>query len=102
MLRPTAINVVPLMDYKLKIFFDNNEIKIFDVKPYIRGNWYGELSDPTYFQSVHTNGYNVEWANGQDICPDELYYNSNPIPHETQTSSALDITDDIEGKAAGQ
>lgn len=84
MLRPTAINVIPLKDYKLKVFFDNNEIRIFDVKPYIRGNWYSELSDPVYFQSVRTNGYNIEWANGQDICPDELYYDSIPIPHVTR------------------
>ena len=76
MLRPTAIKVFPLDDYKLKILFNNNEIKIFDVKPYIKGNWYSELSNLNYFQSVFTNGYTIEWANGQDICPDELYYNS--------------------------
>ncbi len=73
MLRPTAQTVVPLDDYKLKISFDNGETKIFDVRPYIRGSWYGELADPAYFRSVKTNGFTVEWANGQDICPDELY-----------------------------
>ena len=29
-----------------------------------------------YFNRVHTNGFNIEWPNGQDICPDDLYYNS--------------------------
>lgn len=76
MLRPTAKNAVALPDYKLRIQFDNGEIKIFDVKPYIKGNWYSELADPSYFKSVTTNGYSVEWANGQDLCPDELYFNS--------------------------
>lgn len=46
MLRPTAIQVTPLKNYCLKIIFDNGEIKCFDVKPYIRGEWYGELYDP--------------------------------------------------------
>ena len=76
MLRPTAKTVVPMKDYMLRVSFDNGETKDFDVKPYIRGNWYGELANPAYFKSVFANGYTVEWADGQDICPDELYYNS--------------------------
>lgn len=79
MLRPTAKAVVPMNDFMLRVSFDNGETKMFDVKPYIRGNWYGELSNPTYFKSVFANGYTVEWANGQDICPDELYYNSTTV-----------------------
>lgn len=78
MLRPTAIKVVPLDQYLLKVSFDNGEDRIFDVKPYIQGSWYGELSDPAYFKSVYANGFSVEWANGQDLCPDELYYSSAP------------------------
>ena len=76
MLRPTAVAVTVERDYTLRITFDNGEVKLFDVKPYIRGAWYSELEDPKYFSSVRTNGYTVEWANGQDLCPDELYFNS--------------------------
>ena len=78
MLRTTATRVVPLDQYLLKITFDNGVDRIFDVKPYIQGSWYGELSDPAYFRSVFPNGFSVEWANGQDLCPDELYYSSVP------------------------
>ena len=78
MLRPTATKVVPLDQYLLKITFDNGEDRFFDVKPYIQGSWYGELSDPSFFKSVVPNGFSVEWANGQDLCPDELYYSSVP------------------------
>ena len=81
MLRPTATKVVPLDGYRLWITFDNGENKIFDVKPYIKGSWYGELSDPAYFKSVFPNGYSVEWANGQDLCPDDLYYCSVTAGH---------------------
>lgn len=79
MLRPTAVSVSALPDYTLKVLFDNGEIRIFDVKPYIKGDWFGELMDQTAFNSVTTNGFSIEWAGGQDICPDELYYNSIPF-----------------------
>lgn len=78
MLRPIAVEVHPLQDHRLMLVFDNGERKIFDVTPYIQGSWYGKLTDPAYFNRVATNGYSVEWADGQDLCPDELYYNSVP------------------------
>lgn len=74
MLRPTAIKVTPLDNYLLSVVFDNNETKIMDTKPYIKGEWYSKLKDPDYFKTVRVNGYTVEWQDGQDICPDELYY----------------------------
>lgn len=74
MLRPTAVQVKALDDFMLSVTFDNGEQKKFDVKPYISGNFYGKLADKSYFASVKTNGFSVEWADGQDICPDDLYY----------------------------
>ena len=78
MLRPTAIKAVPEVDYVLRVYFDNGEKKIFDVKPYIKGSWYGKLKDEKYFKSVKTDGFTVSWPEGQDICPDELYDLSTP------------------------
>lgn len=74
MLRPIAIKVKPKTNYILDIVFDNGIEKDFDVKPYIKGEWYGELKDVSYFNQVKTNGYSVEWPNGQDLCPDEIYF----------------------------
>ena len=76
MLRPTVIKATPSNNYILFLEFDNGEEKQFDVKPYIKGSWFGKLSDISYFKSVKTNGFNVEWPEGQDICPDDLYFNS--------------------------
>lgn len=73
MLRPTAKNVVAKDDYMLDIEFDNGEKKEFDVKPYIKGDWYGKLQDVSYFKAVEADGFTVAWPDGQDICPDELY-----------------------------
>lgn len=91
MLRPTAKEVKPLNDYKLFIVFDNGEKKYFDVKPYISGNWYRELVDPVYFKSVFSNGFTIEWANGQDICPDDLYYNSVDIDEVAPMSDEIEV-----------
>jgi len=79
MLRPTAIKVFLQEDYTLRIIFDNGEEKLFDVKPYIKGNWYGELKEKRYFLTVYVDGYTVVWKHGQDICPDDLYYLSVKI-----------------------
>ena len=51
MLRPTAVAVVPIDNYLIRIRFDNGEEKKFDVKPYIKGEWYGRLKDLAYFLS---------------------------------------------------
>ncbi len=79
MLRPTAISVIALDDFLILIEFDSGERKIMDVKPYIKGEWYGKLAESSYFRTVRTNGYTVEWKDGQNLCPDELYYCSMPV-----------------------
>ena len=67
MLRPTAVEVYPQDNYHLRIVFDNGEVKLFDVRPYIQGEWYGQLSDKAYFRAAKPDGYTI------DLCPDELY-----------------------------
>jgi hypothetical protein len=73
MLRPTAISVSALSEYQILVEFNNGEKKIFDVEPYIKGEWYGKLRAYDYFKQVMTDGFTVIWPDGQDICPDELY-----------------------------
>lgn len=78
-MRPKAIDVKVLNNYELEILFDNNEKKIFDVKPYFRFNIFEELKDLKKFEKVKIAGLSIEWENGADICPDELYNNSKDI-----------------------
>ena len=75
-MRPKAIDVIALKDYKLEVLFDNNERKIFDVKPYFKFKIFKELEDTKKFRRVKVSGLSIEWENGADICPDELYNNS--------------------------
>jgi len=79
--RPNIISVVGKSDKTLELGYSNGEIREFDVKPYIEGSWFGELNDDAYFQSVRiiNNGRGIEWSNGQDIAPHELYEQSKLI-----------------------
>jgi hypothetical protein len=75
MLQPKLLSVEPYENYTLLLSYETGEIKLFDVKPYITGDWYSELFSTEYFNTVHTirDGKGIEWGNGQDIAPHELY-----------------------------
>lgn len=62
-------------DLKLLLSYSTGESKIFDVVPYATGGWFGELKDPVYFAKVRLlpDGSGIEWPDGQDIAPRELY-----------------------------
>ena len=76
MLRPRAIEVKPLEDYKLFVIFSSGEKKIFDLKDKIDHVFFSPLKDEKVFRTVHANGITVEWEGEIDVCPDELYFNS--------------------------
>ena len=78
-MRPKAIDVKPLKDYKVEIKFNNGEIKILDIEPYFKFEIFRELKDNDNFYKVKISGLSIEWENGADICPDELYNNSKTI-----------------------
>ena len=75
-MRPKAIDVKPLNNYEIELKFDNGEVKILDVKPYFKFKIFNELKENNKFRTVKISGLSVEWDNGADICPDELYNNS--------------------------
>ena len=75
MLQPRLIDVKPLAAMKLRLQYETGEVRVFDVAPYANGRWFGELKDEQYFKTVHLlpGGVGIEWENGQDIAPHELY-----------------------------
>ena len=81
-MRPKAIDVKVLNNYELEIKFDNNERKIFDVKPYFKFKIFNDLKNYEEFKKVQISGLSIEWENGADICPDELYNDSRQILEE--------------------
>jgi hypothetical protein len=75
-MNPRVKNVVPLEDYLLKITFANDEIRIFDVQPYLCIGIFNELKDKSLFNSVKPFLGSIQWINGADFCPDTLYLDS--------------------------
>lgn len=78
-MRPKAINVKVLNKYNIEITFDNGEKRLLDITPYFKFKIFQELKEKDNFQKVKIMGLSIEWENGADICPDELYENSKKI-----------------------
>ncbi len=69
--------VKPLTDYNLLLKFENNEEKIFDVKPYLEIGKFQELKDEKLFKSVKICFDSIEWDNQLDLDPELLYQKSH-------------------------
>lgn len=88
-MNPRVKEVKASQDYTLTLKFTNGEVKIFDVKPYLNFGFFKELKDRHYFNSVRPSLGSIQWANGQDFCPDTLYLESKEqptllIPHDSR------------------
>jgi hypothetical protein len=75
--------VKPLNDYKLELTFENNEIRIFDVKPYLDTGLFKTLKDGNIFKMVKVSYDTIEWPNGIDLDPEVLYEKSKVRRKET-------------------
>jgi len=73
-------NVIPLADYKLLITFENDESRVFDVKPYLDVGKFSELKDIPLFNSVSVRFDSIEWNNHLDLDPEFLYQKSEVAP----------------------
>jgi hypothetical protein len=75
-MNPRVKDVKPNENYTLQLVFENNEKKIFDVKPYLDKGIFRELKDESLFKTVRPFLGSIQWKNGQDLCPDTLYLDS--------------------------
>lgn len=78
----TVKNVTPSENYELILKFSTNEIKKFDMKPYLDFGRYEELKSKNIFDSVFVSFDTIEWANNLDIDPEFLYEKSTIIKQE--------------------
>ena len=68
--------VKALGDYQLELTFENNEVRIFDVKPYLDTGVFKALRDENHFKRVKVSFDTIEWPNGIDLDPEVLYEKS--------------------------
>jgi Protein of unknown function (DUF2442) len=91
-MNPRVKKVKAEPDYHLRLTFDNGEIRLFDMKPYLSVGVFRKLKDPASFRSVLAALGTIRWKGGQDLCPDTLYEESVPasksglamVAHEKQ------------------
>lgn len=79
MIPPRIKDVEVLDEYILKITYVTNEKKLYDFKNNLKYNFYEKLKNPEYFKRAKSAGATVEWPDGEDIDPNELYENSIKI-----------------------
>ena len=81
MLQQRLTNDEPIAQMKLRLYYETGEVRLFDVAPYATGSWYSMLQNDGYFNRVELlpDGSGIEWPEGQDVAPHELYENSIEI-----------------------
>lgn len=74
---PDIIRVKALRDYYIYLKFKTGEEKVYDMTKCIEEiNYYQKLKKREYFEKVKPRGCTVEWEEGEDVCPENLYYKS--------------------------
>ena len=58
---PRIKDVKPTDDYKLLLTFTNDEIKIFDVTPYLEKGFFKQLQEKSYFNTVKPFMDSIQW-----------------------------------------
>lgn len=74
---PDIIGVKALDNYLIYLKYETNEEKIYNMESLINENmFYARLKNKKYFKNVKPRGDSIEWENGEDVAPENLYYDS--------------------------
>lgn len=79
----TIVEVKPLPDQKLFVRFSDGESGVFDVRPYVRSEFFRRLDDEAYFQQTRLFFGGVAWPEGHDLGPDTIAAGLEPLSQET-------------------
>ena len=72
-------SVEAIDEHKLILRFDNDEWRVFNVKPLLTVGRFCELAVPEVFKKVRIVYDTVEWENGLDLDPEYLYERSEAL-----------------------
>lgn len=62
-----------LDNYKIKVWFNDNAVKIVDLSNHIDGEVFTPLKDIGFFKCFSIKFNTIEWENGADFAPEYLY-----------------------------
>ena len=72
-MNPRVKSAEAIQNHILKLSFENNEVKFFDVSPFLDKGIFKELKDYDYFKQVSVTFGSVAWPHEQDFSNDTLY-----------------------------
>ena len=70
----TILKVTPLENFKIDVLTISGISGVFDMKPYLKGSAFKELSNESYFRLVRPAHHGIMWPNEQDISSDTIIY----------------------------
>lgn len=77
---PDIIKARALEGYYIYLKFKTGEEKVYDMTKHILNiKFYSNLKKREYFEKVRPRGETIEWEKGEDVAPENLYYQSIPI-----------------------
>lgn len=76
---PRPIAVAAADDYTLKITFNNGEIRLFNVTPYLVYPAFEALKATSLFMQARVAHNTVAWSEEIDMAPENLYVESTPV-----------------------
>lgn len=79
MIPPRIKNVKAFENYDLELEYANGEKRRYSMKKQLEHPYYQALKNISYFLLVKSAETTVEWPNGEDIDPNELYSSSSKI-----------------------
>ena len=66
-------------DFSLDLRFSDGSVKRFDARPYLDYEVFRDLKDLDYFRKVDLAFGTVQWPHEQDISPETLYLEGQPV-----------------------
>ena len=83
-----------LQEYKLKVWFNNGQIRLVDLEDHLQGEVFEPLKDIEQFKDFTINFNTIEWKNGADFAPEYLY----EVSFETKLTIAEERQEKYEKK----
>lgn len=74
-----VVKVEPMPDFRLLLYFENGERRIFDMSPYLKTKPFLPLEDQSLFEMASIDHGTVVWPGNIDIAPETLYDESSPV-----------------------
>jgi hypothetical protein len=78
---PKVISVRPLPGKRLRVEFDNGDVREYDCAPLLELPAFQALKDEGFFRSVRadSHGYGIIWNDEVDLAESELWIHGTPV-----------------------